>query len=122
MASSKPPARIDRETLIQRVNAEAHALLRVLEPLDLEPAAEHIRQHPPSPEAIVTMAFMYRELAHRASQRAAAAKPRNAVTKAAIDDYRAEFVEKHGRDRGWKAAAVLEFGVTLSTLNSRLRE
>jgi hypothetical protein len=62
--------------LVAKVVAEAHELLRALYRLDLLPAAEYVRDHPPSPEAIAMLAFYAHKLFTLEEQRARARGPR----------------------------------------------
>lgn len=77
-----------RQAMIQRTNEEAFALLAAIEAMDLEPAAEYIRQHRPSDEAIATLAFMYAAFQRKAKGKHAASRPRKPTEETA--DGRAE--------------------------------
>jgi len=54
------------------------------------------------------------------NKRLSASASRKDVSKEQLEAYKAEFMHKHnGKDRGWKTAAMLEFGIKdLRTLNS----
>lgn len=50
--------------------------------------------------------------------RLAASKPRTNVTKAQLETYKATYIQKNGKERGWKSAAMIEFGLKdVRTLN-----
>jgi len=72
----------------------------------------------PNPEA------MQRALVEDRSKRARAAakKPRRAKAWHATDllKFKATFEKKHGRERGWKTAAAIDAGISISTVNRRL--
>jgi hypothetical protein len=63
----------------QKANAEAFELLRVLLPFNLPRAAEYIRDNPPSPDAIVTIAFLAYDVLTRERERANARRPRSGL-------------------------------------------
>lgn len=42
------------------------------------------------------------------------------VTRAALEIFREEFIYREGRERGWKKAACLTYGIDRNTLNARL--
>ncbi len=44
------------------------------------------------------------------------------VTRAALETFREEFVYREGRERGWKKAACLTYGIDRNTLVARLKE
>ncbi|MCG9004392.1 hypothetical protein LH426_07845 [Laribacter hongkongensis] len=44
------------------------------------------------------------------------------VTRAALETFREEFVYREGRERGWKKAACLTYGIDRNTLAARLKE
>lgn len=55
-----------------------------------------------------------------ARRRKDAARPRKAVTREQLLEYRAAFIAKHGRDRGWKTSAYAEFNISAKVLKHRL--
>jgi hypothetical protein len=55
-----------------------------------------------------------------ASERAS--KPRKPVTKPALIAFKEKYEGDHGKTRGWKTAACLEFRIDLKTLNKRMAE
>ncbi len=60
-----------------KAKAEARALLKVIRSLNLEYAAEHVRQNPPSPEAIAMLGFYAYELFTSARAKWNAGLPRH---------------------------------------------
>jgi len=58
------------EQVVLKARKEAHALLKKLYPLDLLPAAEYIRNNPPSPEAIAMLGFHVHEVLDKAQRSA----------------------------------------------------
>ena len=56
-----------------------------------------------------------------ASAKAALGRKKD-VSRAQLEAEREKFINKHGRERGWKAAAMAEFGISGDLLNRRMRE
>lgn len=64
--------------IVRKARKEAHVLLRALYPLDLLPAAEYIRDNPPSPEAIAMLGFHVHEVLDKAQKSVAGSTLRSA--------------------------------------------
>jgi len=73
-------------------------------------------------DAFAVLKHYVRKATLPAAKRANARKPRKAkrVTKAALMKSRAAFIARWGRERGWKTAAINEYGISLETLNKRM--
>ena len=54
--------------------------------------------------------------------RLAASKPRTGVTKAQLETYKAAYIQKNGKERGWKSAALLEFELADNRTLDRIME
>ena len=70
------PGRFATSEEVQKAEEEALALLQTLYPLNLPKAAEHIRDNPPSPEAIATLGFSAYRVIDSAQSMNAARAPR----------------------------------------------
>ena len=122
MADDNDPGRKATPEEASRAWAEVIDLMRTLQPWNLPKAAQYVRDHPPSAEAIAAFPwFAQRLLTHAMQSRKGPRAPKVAVDADQIEQDIAEYVREHGHEKGAIKVIARKHKTTPKTITKKRR-